>query len=369
MEASFSSIKRTLRLGLLTAAVVISALLITGGVSVALSVVVVTAMVVSRTVAAWTASEGLKATTFDEQLMWTKRLEYALVPMGTLSGFAPSLVPMAEGDITPQWFGLLVCAVAVVAANVLLGYGRSTTFLALAVPVVIGTVVSAALVGGIFGLAFGPGAVLVGVILMLDNREAGAMFRDARQFEEKNANLVNELRHANKNLDHQVHTDSLTGLHNRAGLRRFVEGLTGTDEIVEVAYVDLDGFKAVNDEHGHDVGDAVLAAVGERLDAVVRSTDCAARLGGDEFAVVAVVDPDHDSKLVPRIRQALERPMHVGSLELCLGVSIGGRRSEHGDDIGRMIRLADAAMYEQKRARRRESGQDEDSLSLDVSTS
>ncbi len=356
MEASFASIKRTLVVGLFTAGVVVAGLLLSGGASVAATLTIVGAMVVTRSGAAWTANEGLKAETVVDQRRWTQRLEYALVPLGFLSGIAPSVLPQVDGRVAPQWFGLLVCSVAVVAANVLVGYGRSRTFLAIAGPVVVGSALSAGLVGGDFALFFAPGAVIVGGILMLDNREAGAIFRDARRLEEQNRSLVNELQGANQLLQHRVHTDLLTGLRNRAGLRLHLEELANTDEIIEVIFIDLDGFKAVNDDHGHAAGDAVLAAIGERLHRIVRPDDCVARLGGDEFAVIASGEGAASQGLSDRIHEAFATPILVGEFEIRLGASIGSHRAEPGDDIGLSMRLADAAMYDQKRSRRRNTG-------------
>lgn len=356
MEATFASVKRTLVVGLFTAGVVVAGLLLSGGASVAVTMAVVGAMVATRFCAAWTAEEGLKAETVVDQRRWTRRLEYALIPMGALSGVAPSVLPQVDGRVSPQWFGLLVCSVAVIAANVLVGYGRSRTFLAVTGPVVVGSALSAGLVGGEFALFFGPGAVIVGGILMLDNREAGVIFRDARRLEEQNRSLVSELQSANLLLQHRVHTDVLTGLSNRAGLRLHIAALADTDEIVEVIYIDLDGFKAVNDDHGHAAGDAVLAAIGERLNRIVRSEDCAARLGGDEFAVIASGDGTSSRRLSDRIRESLGAPILVGDLEITLGASIGSHHAKPGDDIGLAMRLADAAMYDQKRGRRRTGG-------------
>lgn len=360
MHATFASIKRTLVVGLFTAGVVVAGLLLSGGASVTATLVIVGSMVTARFCAAWTAHEGLKAATVADQLRWTRRLEFVLIPMGALSGIAPSLLPLVDGGVSPQWFGLMVCSVAVVAANVLVGYGRSQTFLAIAGPVVIGSALSAWLVGGEFALLFAPGAVIVGAILMLDNREAGAIFRDARRLEEQNRSLVGDLQGANSLLQHRVHTDALTGLRNRAGLRLHIATLADTDEVVEVIYIDLDDFKAVNDLHGHAAGDAVLAAVGERLNRVVRPEDCAARLGGDEFAVIASGQAtgrgDASPSLVDRIRDTLVTPIPVGDLEIGVGASVGSHRSEPGDDIERAMRMADAAMYEEKRSRRRDAG-------------
>lgn len=355
MAATFTSVKRTLMIGLFTAGVVVAGFLLSGGASIRVTVAIVVPMMATRVAAAWTAYEGLKAETITDQRRWTRRLEFTLVPIGALSGLAPSVLPIVDGQVSPQWFALLVCAVAVVAANVLIGHGRSRTFLALTVPVVLGSSVSAALVGGELAMFFAPGAVVVGAILMLDNHEAGAIFRDARRLEEENRSLVSELQGSNSALRQRVHTDALTGLCNRSGLRLHIATMAETDKTVEVVYIDLDGFKAINDEHGHAAGDAILTAVGERLRRIVRTEDCAARLGGDEFAVIAEVEGDPSRVLSSRLREAFTQPFSVGELQLKLGASIGIQRAEPGDDIGLALRLADATMYDRKRARRHAS--------------
>ena len=87
-----------------------------------------------------------------------------------------------------------------------------------------------------------------------------------------------------------AHTDALTGLPNRRGLQQHLARLlpAGTpQQLLAVYLLDLDGFKPVNDRHGHDVGDALLVAVGQRLQAQLRGSDIVARLGGDEFVVLA----------------------------------------------------------------------------------
>ncbi len=357
MEASFTSVRRTLIAGLFTAAIVVGGFLLSGGASWAVTLSVAGGIMLTRFLAAWTASQGIAATDIAEQRLWTKRLEWALVPMGFLSGVAPSFTPQIDGSVSPSWFGLLVCAIAVAAANVLLGYGRSRTFLALALPLVIGAALSAALVGGVFALFYIPGSIVVGAILVFDNREAGKMFRDARRFEEENQALVTELRRANAQLHQRVQTDALTGLSNRAGLRMHIESLAETDAEVEVIYLDLDGFKAINDEQGHAVGDMVLATIGERLSRTIRSDDCAARLGGDEFAIIAMVDRTPTNALTKRIRETLERPIETSECSLRLGVSIGSHRVQPGEDIGLAMRLADAAMYDEKRDHRRSAAE------------
>lgn len=351
MRATFASVKRTLAIGVVTAVVVVAGFLLSGGASVAVTVGVVGAMLIARVSAAWAAHEGLKAESLADQRKWTQRLEAALIPMGALSGLAPSALPFDGGGVSPEWFGLMVCSVAVVAANVLIGHGRTRTFLALTVPVVLGAMVSAALAGGELAIFFTPGGLVVGAILVLDNHEAGAIFRHARRLEEENRTLVSELQGSNSRLHHRVHTDPLTGLHNRAGLRLHLASLEAS--AADIFYIDLDGFKAINDTFGHAAGDAILASVGERLRGLVRSADCAARLGGDEFAVVIAADRPDATSMLERLRQLFYTPFAVGDLDLEIGASIGSQRAEPGDDLARAMRLADADMYDRKRARHR----------------
>ena len=117
-------------------------------------------------------------------------------------------------------------------------------------------------------------------------------------------------------------------------------------------YVDLDQFKPVNDEFGHETGDALLVTVAKRLESCTRASDVVARLGGDEFAVLLVAaGPEEIEKVSQRIAAAFAEPFVVGDLRLQLGVSIG--RSVYPVDAGDpdgLLRRADSAMFEVKRA-------------------
>ncbi len=161
--------------------------------------------------------------------------------------------------------------------------------------------------------------------------------------------------------------DALTRLPNRELVQqRLVAALdrAATNGIpIGVLYIDLDGFKALNDRHGHHAGDAVLAALGRRLPAVLRAGDSAGRLSGDEFLVVAgdVSGEGALAELVRRIEGAVHAPVEVavpGEAEPSTVVepsaSIGAVLSRPGEQPGPLIRRADAAMYATKRARRRE---------------
>ena len=146
-------------------------------------------------------------------------------------------------------------------------------------------------------------------------------------------------------------TDPLTGLANRRRLLdRLQHELVRADrdgDAVCVLYMDLDGFKLVNDSLGHFVGDQLLVAVAERLRACLRDEDVCARLGGDEFAVL-LVGPIDPVTVAQRIVDVLQRSFQIGENEVLVRVSVGivsGR-----EEAETMLRRADVAMYHAKRA-------------------
>ncbi|MDQ6938444.1 MAG: sensor domain-containing diguanylate cyclase [Actinomycetota bacterium] len=154
--------------------------------------------------------------------------------------------------------------------------------------------------------------------------------------------------------------DDLTGLPNRLQfteqLRRAVSHARQHSAQVTLFYLDLDGFKPVNDRLGHDAGDALLTAVGRRLMQCTRSTDTVARLGGDEFAVLvaARTTPQATDIVAGRLGRAFTQPFTIDGHDLRVGASIGRAVfPADADDAGSLLRSADAAMFTTKRARQR----------------
>ncbi|MCU4187055.1 EAL domain-containing protein [Acidiferrimicrobium sp. IK] len=160
-------------------------------------------------------------------------------------------------------------------------------------------------------------------------------------------------------LAHQAAHDPLTGLPNRAAaLARLDEGLARaarTGQAVGLLFVDLDGFKSVNDSYGHSAGDEVLNAVSRRMQAEVRAGDVVCRLGGDEFVVV--VEPAGAEAdivaLAERLISTLEQPIDVAGNQVHLGASIGITfATEPGTTAETLLGEADAAVYRAKAAGR-----------------
>lgn len=164
---------------------------------------------------------------------------------------------------------------------------------------------------------------------------------------------VTERVHVTDRLQYQAMHDGLTGLPNRVLLlRRLGEALERGRQNgfrCSLLYLDLDGFKKVNDSLGHAAGDAVLTAVAERLRAAVRPSDVVARLGGDEFVLLVddVVDTDVVAEIANRVRAAISRPIRVADRSIMVGCSIGIAVSDHSTPVA-LLQAADTALYRAK---------------------
>ncbi len=161
-----------------------------------------------------------------------------------------------------------------------------------------------------------------------------------------NVLLLDDLDTRQRELAYQADHDALTGLPNRTVLTREITTALAADPgSVSVALIDLDDFKAINDDLGHAVGDALLAAVGERVAAQLPAGGLVARLGGDEYALL--LRGDHATTLAA-IASHLRRPLHAGGHELVIEASIGLAHAFPEDTAGELLRRADVAMYEAK---------------------
>jgi diguanylate cyclase (GGDEF)-like protein/hemerythrin-like metal-binding protein/PAS domain S-box-containing protein len=159
-----------------------------------------------------------------------------------------------------------------------------------------------------------------------------------------------------KHLEYIAHYDALTGLPNRVLLSdRIRQALIQTNRhklSFAVVYLDLDGFKEVNDQHGHDNGDKLLEILAKQMKKALRDGDTIARLGGDEFVAVLLDLKSHEDS-VPMLRRLLKASLHkveVDDIEMQVTASLGVTFYDAGDDIDadQLLRQADQAMYQAK---------------------
>ena len=194
--------------------------------------------------------------------------------------------------------------------------------------------------------------------LMVKNRTR-KLAATVKQLEEE----VEQRKKIAAELDFLANHDALTGLpslrlckdrldHSLAEARR-------NRQMSAVMFLDLDGFKEINDAHGHEFGDRVLKSIADRIRAKIRETDTVARIGGDEFVIISSSLPE--STIAERIASSLiwqiSRPIHIGEIEVAVSASIGiSFYPDNGATAEELIRSADKAMYEVKRKGRNAYG-------------
>lgn len=167
---------------------------------------------------------------------------------------------------------------------------------------------------------------------------------------------ISEQRRAEAALARLAHRDGLTGLPNRTALLAQLEAMISNanrlGSLLAVCFLDLDGFKDVNDSFGHRVGDQLLVQVARRLKDSLRVADFAARLGGDEFVVLAgnLAQADMADTIGRKLIDTLSRPYDLDGHAVAVTVSIGISLCPiHAAEPGGLLRLADSAMYQAKR--------------------
>jgi diguanylate cyclase (GGDEF)-like protein/PAS domain S-box-containing protein len=171
-----------------------------------------------------------------------------------------------------------------------------------------------------------------------------------------NARDVTEAHELQQRLQFQARHDALTRLTNRAGFDEEAHRVLGASTPTAVLMIDLNGFKAINDTHGHHVGDEVLVQVARQLRACVRPGDTVARLGGDEFAALLHnATADQATSVADRITSALSEPAAIEGKRLQISASVGMAFGS-GRDLDTLLKHADAAMYQVKRRRTGRSG-------------
>jgi two-component system cell cycle response regulator len=167
--------------------------------------------------------------------------------------------------------------------------------------------------------------------------------------------LYKQLEQYSHALESMAMHDALTGLPNR---RLLIDRLSlaiaharRNKGAMAVMYLDLDGFKQINDTMGHDAGDMLLKMVADRLVAVVRQADTVARMGGDEFVIGLweTSDADAVATLVSKVIQAVSQPYRIQGRDVSMTASVGvGMYPMHGDEVETLMKSADMALYEAK---------------------
>lgn len=168
---------------------------------------------------------------------------------------------------------------------------------------------------------------------------------------------ITERKQAEEKIHHLANHDALTGLPSlrlaRDRLAMAMNHAHRYNTMAAVMFIDLDGFKTVNDTLGHDAGDEVLKHVAQRLLACVRETDTVARIGGDEFLLIAtgLHTPENASQIAEKVIQFVSQPIIFNGRQAVVGASIGiALFPDHGNDKDQLIKQADEAMYSVKNA-------------------
>jgi diguanylate cyclase (GGDEF)-like protein len=164
--------------------------------------------------------------------------------------------------------------------------------------------------------------------------------------------LLTRLKQTQDQIAHLAYHDALTGLSNRTlfydRLGQALARARRARQSLAVLYLDLDGFKSVNDTFGHDMGDALLVEAAKRIRSCVREADTVARMGGDEFTVILsdLKSQSHVQRVVQCLLRALAAPLVLQTRSCQVGVSIGvAFFPDHGQTAEQLIKAADAAMY------------------------
>lgn len=193
--------------------------------------------------------------------------------------------------------------------------------------------------------------VLVNSRLVSDGEQTGGVEGTIRD--------ITKRKKAEERLEHLAHYDVLTDLPNRVLLAdRLMHAMAQAHrrrQLLAVAYLDLDGFKAINDEHGHEIGDCFLQELAKNMENALRESDTLARLGGDEFVAVIqdIADEADSENLIQRLLNAASQPLDIRGNSLVVSASIGVTfypQEESDVDAEMLLRQADRAMYQVKQS-------------------
>ncbi|MDO8313037.1 MAG: GGDEF domain-containing protein [Sideroxyarcus sp.] len=169
--------------------------------------------------------------------------------------------------------------------------------------------------------------------------------------------MITRLKQTNEKVLHLAHHDALTELPNRTlfydRLNQAIAKARRDKELIAVLYMDLDGFKLINDTLGHDAGDALLRETAKRVVACVRESDTVARMGGDEFTVILcnARTPRSIDLVARKIIDAIASPFLINGKSCSVSISIGiSLYPNNGETPDQLVKIADATMYSAKQS-------------------
>jgi diguanylate cyclase (GGDEF)-like protein len=292
------------------------------------------------------------------------RLAYHYCLTIALSGFAWGALGFLIKDASPMTVIIVITAIqAMVMGGVVTMAPYIPAFLAFSLPAMLPTVVvfSVGETGSDF--VFAVFSVIFYLLMIAVAYRFNQSLRQAQRVSFQNDDLIGSLKDAyqkisvqNLELNHVAHHDALTGLPNRkllaVRMQQAMELAMVKKTNTAILYLDLDGFKAINDQYGHDAGDMALIEVSRRLGKVIRGSDTLARVGGDEFVIVL-------SDLQDSARSSVEMVAHkclmvfepaflIQGVSCRLGTSIGLAVCQEEDTIEQLLSVADKAMYQAK---------------------
>lgn len=204
--------------------------------------------------------------------------------------------------------------------------------------------------------------VVYSVLFLLITALCFALLAVNRRLVEANVALEKEVRKRTQlaeNLEYQAMHDALTGAYNRLAFSHYMDQSLKSCKrdhgLFAVFVLDVDNFKDINENYGHQIGDQFLKQLVARIQSVIRETDVVARLGGDEFAIILneFLDDATVSQFTSRLESALDRPYSLDGVELESHVSIGvSIYPDHGEQVDSLLKVADQHLYDEKKTKK-----------------
>lgn len=281
-----------------------------------------------------------------------------------LSGLAWGALGFLAKDAPPMTVIIVITAIqAMVMGGVVTMASCIPAFFAFSLPAMLPTVLVFSFSENLSSFIMAVFSVIFYLLMIGVAYRFNQSLRQAARISFENEDLIGSLKEAyhkislqNEELNHVAHHDALTGLPNRKllslRLQQAMELAKVKKNGTAILYLDLDGFKAVNDQLGHEAGDLALVEVAQRLSSVIRGSDTLARVGGDEFVVVLSDLPTQSKASVEMVAQkclrVFEREFQILDHICQLGTSIGLTLCHEGDAIEAVLSTADKAMYQAK---------------------